>query len=177
MGLPADAGTVFSDGDPLPANEINTIKDCIAAGSHGERKLLIPASAAVPIEGSSATYSGGTQMWVGASGSAVHVPIPLRVGDRLKSVKVYGQEGSSGTEHYDVSLFEADATTSATTTRIAIKKESGTTGAMTSVELSSADAGSTPLPYTLLAAKAYFLEIAIPANTGLKSVEITYDCP
>lgn len=179
MALPADAGTVFSDGDSLPAAEINTIKDCITGGKHGEVTLLLGPAQAQGADNATATpgFATATYTWKHTgSGTTERViaPIPLRVGDRIKAIKVYGRESAS--DEYDAALYER--TPGSLPTQLGATKISGTTNAVTSVTLSSADGGSTPLPYTLVADRYYYLEIGLTgANTEYIMAAVTYDRP
>lgn len=186
MGLPEDAGTVFSDGDTLPAAEINTIKDCITGGKHGNRTLLIPAAAAHaettaadPPEYSTAVVGGRWASTGAGVQQRLDFPIPLHVGDRIQRIKVMGKEGNLAAEFWTAEIYQVPGATG-TAAQVSGTKTTpgGAASAQVSVEWTDADAD---IPLTLVAETFYVVTVVLEAaavdELQIYGVEVEYDRP
>ncbi len=107
MALPISRNRTYSSTSQVASVDLNDIQDQIIAlsnGAHGSRTLVLFPLAATwdpYVDGGWDTVSAdGIEAGTGAYGAeqrpmTLHVPIPLRVGDRLLSVKIYGRESAS----------------------------------------------------------------------------------
>lgn len=131
---------------------------------HGNMELLLMASQGVNLSGSIAV--GGTNVDSTAAGEIWLVWIPLKTGDRIRSIKIWYQRGG-GTLTFD--LMEFDGATHALTSKATTSIASGTSE--TSITLASID-------YTLTTNHAYCLQFTSGSATDhLNSIQVTYDRP
>ncbi|HEY5961564.1 MAG TPA: hypothetical protein VIV60_33625 [Polyangiaceae bacterium] len=83
---------------------------------HGDRVLMVPAFLAESNWVAMAPQGGG--YWAadgsGTANAFAHVPIPLTVGDRIKSVKMYGYDSATGGATWTLQVWKNAMTGSST---------------------------------------------------------------
>lgn len=102
----------------------------------------------------------------------------LRVGDRLKTVTVYGKEGNAAGETYSAVIRRVFPTTNDT---IGGTKTSGVTNGNTSIGWTVADTDFTPNGHTI-GSNGYQLEVTVAQTSALTEVlyrcaQVTFDRP
>jgi hypothetical protein len=145
-----------------------TFSDDVTLGAeikHGDRTLVLSPAGAATLN---ASYQYDGDYWGAAQQeSRVTIPVPLRVGDRIKTVKYWGRAGSSSA--WLASLFR-NAFAAGTSTALAEK----TSGTSASIEGITSD----PLTETVQAGTRYTI-VWTGGASGHRfyGAEITYDRP
>jgi hypothetical protein len=179
MSLPVSRNRDYSAETPVSSADLNDFQDKIIAawaGKHGDKVLQLSALAGLPSfpDGVDDSLVRGLVGWesstgaVGADTVYVFLPIPLLLGDRIKSVKGFVYTPSAST---DVELWKVELTTGALT-----QVGSTANAAAMAADYQTLEIG--PLTETVAAEFAYLLRWN-PAAGAEKflGAEVTFDHP
>ncbi len=174
MALPESRDKTFVDGADIPPEVLNNIQDSIVAGKHGDQVLILPATAMEPVSGWS--YGGAFLNWETTTGnSRLVAEIPLRVGDRIKGVKVHCSDAGGGTGVVSAVLEEKSmAGGSLTVTTKSDSVSSDDSGTLQQVVLTNV------VQEAIQADEVWRVSMFATAGSGLRrvhAIEITYDRP
>lgn len=113
MAWPNTRLTTYTPASALKSNDLNSMQDAIIAGQHGDRVLNLPIHGAVPSNPATDNISyGDPDINIGSSGTAIKLGIPLRQGDRIKSVTFTHLGNGVATLSAGVTKISATAVTS-----------------------------------------------------------------
>ncbi len=97
MSLPESRPRTYVDGDPVIPDDLNEIFDSCIGDKHAERTLAIHPAAAQQVDGSTATYDGANQIWIGLGD--LSFPLPIPAGDTLTSLRFgYARVGAGAVQ-------------------------------------------------------------------------------
>ena len=172
MALPSSRDFDAVDAGPLPAATVNNLQDAVVGGKHGEKTLLLAGS--MLSDGSGANpidWVDGIVLGHTSGTSIANAPIPLCAGDRIKTIKVYIDDGASSA--FTVTYYVLDLTSSAGTP--VLDSDSDTSSGGGGQEVVELDG----INYTLTATGAAYVKINIPTgnNNRIKGVTVLYDRP
>ena len=168
MTLPLSRNTTYASGDPIHGNDLNMIQDAIIAGQIGASELsLHPFSGEADF--ANWNTSDGAYI-VSAAAASFNIGIPLKVGDRIKSikVKVYG-EAPNTADITAVTLYKLTS---------AMAQSSLVSGSSANVTAAWQTVTIDPADYVLLTEESLILTIAVnAAGIRLGTISVFYDHP
>lgn len=86
----------------MKSADLNAIQDCIIAGKHGDVVTVVSAIEGMDI-GASGTFTDSPVYWKsGTAPDALTIPLPLKVGDRLKQIVYKHWSGGAGSKTFSV---------------------------------------------------------------------------
>jgi hypothetical protein len=171
---PASLGSSYTITLPTaaPANEspVYMTSAGVLQTGHGDRTLNISVTSGFGNSAGLAADGGLTQFWVsGSAGSDWHIPLPLTVGDRVKSITWYYQRGA-GTHTFQFRLVTLSTGAGADVGTPPTDAAGTTYGSITQSTINK----------TLVSTEGYYLRWAFSAtnaNNKLFSVQVVYDRP
>ncbi len=105
MPLPDSRNETYAPESPVRAQTLNDLQDYLIAawvGAHGNLPFVVNAIEGRDI-GSSGTFNDSPLYWkAGVTTDLLTVPLPLRPGDRLKSLLHVFWSGGSGSKAFDI---------------------------------------------------------------------------
>lgn len=170
--LPTSRNTDYTPASPVKSADLNDLQDQIIAlwsGKHGD--VVGTISAAAPgIEAATTGAAVQTPVrWTFTSSGAIHYPLPLRQGDRLKSI-TFARKGDGAA---DIGLADVIKTTAAgvdTVLETISVNNPAAAWADTTIDVDP--------DYTLAAGDTITLRItATAANIQIGNIRFTYDHP
>lgn len=90
MALPSSRNTTYAALSQVKSADLNALQDCIIQGARGDLELLIDVTDGHAASGTW-TQNSNHGVTAGGGGDAWTVGIPVRVGDRIRSVTFYYQ--------------------------------------------------------------------------------------
>jgi len=183
MALPLTRNTTYSPDSVVRSADLNDIQDNIVNLQLGEfvtaRVLHLPAAAAMQYQSDWTAYddSVDSNMLLSiATGDVLRLPIPLVVGDRIRSLTAFVRS-TTGTgpnvKLFKQLMFAAGTGTAATGTVTQVGSTATATAAATHQDLTISG-----LTETITARYQYFLKVTAGAGAQLFfGAEITYDHP
>src|SRR3990172_5756779 len=89
MAWPNSRLRPYSPASPIPSADMNAIQDAIVQGAHGDKTLVLGTLAEIPTAGAWEFVTAGAVYELRSTGSGICViPIPLIIGDRIKSLTI-----------------------------------------------------------------------------------------
>lgn len=172
MTLPESRNTTYAQGVQIKSADLNDIQDQIIGGKHGDKVLMLPGCAFVPASGGNPPVALDGILIGNAGGTGQgNAPLPLHVGDRIKSIVVYVYEDAAAA--FTATYYAIDVTTQSGSTLDSGTDASGGAGTTTDT------CDITGINYTLTATGAAYIKIAIPTGAAnhVVGAAITYDRP
>lgn len=185
--------TVEDEGTPATQRtSLNFVGDMVAVtdsggktvatidGKHGERTLSVGAEMGQTTTSSTTTSAAfsdtdTTSFYASRSGSAVSctLPVPLLIGDRIKSVKMYGRQDNAVA--WTMKLYKNDMLADPATWTQVGSTQTASTGADASIQVTLSG-----LTETLVTGTRYYVRWnadadAAPTRATVYGIEITYD--
>ena len=181
MALPESRNTTYAAGSQVKSADLNDVQDKIidayVDGPHGDRILLLPAAAGQgTVIATGHIYAGidgvTSSSWAqGGSGDYVECPIPLRIGDRIKSVRAFVRDTTAA---HTLSLKVRKSTNTNNNSQLGSTATSAGNGADQTLEVAS-------LTETLATGELVHALIRNDDGTTtthkIYGVEVTYDRP
>jgi hypothetical protein len=139
MALPTSRDVTFVANSVIPSATLNAIQDQIIALC-AAREVMVPPSAGqgqggVTFDPTTPAPDHGAGMWSGsASAGAVHFPLELAIGERLRSVKAWVID-QDGTNQLTLRVFKTELTTT-TDTELGNDSSSGSSATVQGLEVS-----------------------------------------
>lgn len=161
--------TATTDG-PVLSETINDIQDCIIAGAHGERVLTIsPYAGFVSDVAGNFTVIGDTGYIESTGALRLLVPIPVAIGERIKSAK-FARYGNGSADFLGVNIQRFNAGTLDTLGASGAVDDTPAAWNTTTITVAS--------PVAAVTGDSFHLEFIFSA-TGLRlgSIEVTLDQP
>lgn len=102
MPLPDSRNTTYTPSDPIKSVDLNELQDCIVNHAHGDLVVVVGAIEGADI-GASGTFNENPLYWkAGVSVDLLTIPLPLKVGDQLKSITHVHWSGGAGSKEFEV---------------------------------------------------------------------------
>lgn len=170
--LPTSRTITINTGDPIPANLLNEIQDNIVGDFHGNKTEVL-AGFDFCVQSGTAVISTSGAITVNSAGGLIMVRLPLRTGDRLRSVLLT----IVGDGAVDAAFAIKKVAASGTTTTIASGSFTDVSGA--GVVGTGPDVTGLPDSDTKLTAGQFFFFQLAPnaANFSANNVAVTFDRP
>jgi hypothetical protein len=145
MSLPTSRNTTYAAGSQVKSADLNDLQDCIVDSIHSDRVLMLGAAAGQSAPGEWVYYSGittTTARWKPtAQGDVALFPLPLRAGDRIRSIAGYIKDTTS--KVIGVRLYKTVGSTAVTTTPTSETSSAGDASVqvieVTAIDLTVAD--------------------------------------
>lgn len=154
---------IVAPGSGSEALSISSAGTLAADGKHGDRLLVVHAAAG---NGTNAGISAGNGYMAATGAGEWWLPIPIRVGDRIKTLNLWANDSIVGGQTVTVELVRF----SSTGTRTSIAGPSPSSGAWAATAILSS------LNHTVLTDNVYYARIAY-SSSGLRfaGIQVTYD--
>lgn len=163
--------TVYAPGSQILSADLNKWQTTLY-GDHEDWIHVLPGMLNAPDPSLHWAVVGGPGLESRTAGGnvAAYVPMRRKVGERIKSITVYGRAGDAAGELLTCSLYTV--ATDGSQAAIGVTKQSGQANGNTSVGWTTADAGLSPDGLLIETGKFYGIEVVLPQTSSAAEVRV-----